>query len=126
MKAIFALFGAGIGALIVNSYMLDTVDQNIWLSFWDAMRNGGLSKYGIEQVLHSAIFAKSIVGMIVGAMIGISFEITLDLLYTTKKSVSANPTKKLLGKVFCTKCGKENKSDAKFCTSCGSGIEVSE
>lgn len=52
----------------------------------------------------------------------IALPIAIEKLFTHEDSEAVDVNAE---KVFCTKCGKENKSDAKFCTSCGSSIATS-
>jgi ABC-type multidrug transport system fused ATPase/permease subunit len=50
--------------------------------------------------------------------------IAIEKYFVHEKSEAVNSNGLTTEKVFCTKCGKENNSDAKFCTSCGSGIDT--
>jgi hypothetical protein len=83
MKVIFAVVGALIGLLLVRSFMLDTFEEIGWRMFWDALFKGNISTKAIGRVVESATFAKSVIGMAVGGVIGLLAAI---LLSTTRSS----------------------------------------
>ena len=71
MKIIyFVLIGAVVGLLVVRGFFLDPVEEAGWRIFWDALFRGHIGMRGIREAMGSATFAKSMVGVGVGAVAG--------------------------------------------------------
>ncbi len=71
MKRIyFVLIGAVIGLLIVRGFFLDPVEEMGWRLFWDALFGGHIGMRGAREVVGSATFTKSMLGIGVGAVVG--------------------------------------------------------
>lgn len=71
MKLIFIVVGAVLGMLVVRGFMLDPIEEIGWRLFWEALFKGHISMDGMRKVLGSATFAKSGIGMAVGAIVGL-------------------------------------------------------
>ena len=71
MKRVFyILAGAVFGLLIVRGFFLDPVEEVGWRIFWEALFRGHISMRGMKEVVGSATFAKSMLGITVGAVVG--------------------------------------------------------
>lgn len=66
----FVLIGAVVGLLVVRGFFLDPAEEIGWRIFWDALFRGHVGMRGIREVMSSATFAKSMLGVTVGAVIG--------------------------------------------------------
>lgn len=73
MKRIYyILIGAAFGLLIVRGFFLDPVEEIGWRIFWEALFRGHISMRGMQEAVGSATFAKSILGVGAGALVGYS------------------------------------------------------
>jgi hypothetical protein len=71
MKRIYyILIGAVFGLLVVRGFFLDPVEEIGWRIFWDALFRGHISMRGMEEVIGSATFAKSMLGIGAGVVVG--------------------------------------------------------
>ena len=71
MKTVyFVLIGAVVGLLVVRGFFLDPVEEAGWRIFWDALFRGRIGMRGLREAMGSATFAKSMVGVGVGAVVG--------------------------------------------------------
>ncbi len=71
MKRIyFVLIGAAFGLLVVRGFFLDPAEEIGWRIFWDALFRGHIGMRGLKEAAGSATFAKSILGIGVGAVVG--------------------------------------------------------
>ncbi len=71
MKVIyFVLIGAVLGLLVVRGFFLDPAEEIGWRIFWDALFRGHIGMRGIREAMNSATFAKSMLGVGVGAFAG--------------------------------------------------------
>ncbi len=66
----FVLLGAAFGLLVVRGFFLDPTEEIGWRIFWDALFRGHIGMRGIREVVGSATFAKSMLGVGVGAVVG--------------------------------------------------------
>ncbi len=64
------MIGALLGLLVVRGFFLDPVEEMGWRIFWDALFRGHIGVRGIKEVLQSATFAKSMLGIMSGALAG--------------------------------------------------------
>lgn len=64
------MIGAAFGLLVVRGFFLDPAEEIGWRVFWDALFRGHIGIRGIREVVGSATFAKSMLGIGVGAVAG--------------------------------------------------------
>jgi hypothetical protein len=69
-KIYFVLIGAVFGLLVVRGFFLDPAEEIGWRIFWDALFRGHIGMRGIREAAGSATFAKSMLGVGVGAVAG--------------------------------------------------------
>ncbi len=69
-RVYFILIGGLIGLLIVRGFFLDPAEEIGWRIFWDALLRGHIGMRGIREVAGSATFAKSMLGIGIGAVAG--------------------------------------------------------
>ena len=72
LRVVFTLAGAIIGLMIVRSFMFDQIEELGWRMFWDAFLHGRLGERDMGMVFQSATFMKSLVGLILGGVLGLS------------------------------------------------------
>jgi hypothetical protein len=69
-KIYFVLIGAVFGLLVVRGFFLDPAEEIGWRIFWDALFRGHIGMRGLREAAGSATFAKSMLGIGVGAAAG--------------------------------------------------------
>jgi len=84
MKILFIIVGAIVGLLIVKGFMFDGIEEIAWHFFWNDVFNGNLGIKGMDQVLQSATFMKSMVGIFSGGILGL----LIGVKYTPSKQKS--------------------------------------
>ncbi|HQS59832.1 MAG: hypothetical protein B7Y56_14890 [Gallionellales bacterium 35-53-114] len=82
MKLIVIIAGAVVGLLLVRSFMLDPIEVIGWRMFWDSLFDGNISSNGLGRVFRSDTFLKSVLGMVVGAVIAVFVAAKLGLAKT--------------------------------------------
>lgn len=70
MQQLYIIVGAIVGLLIVRGFLLDPLEEIGWRMFWNALFNGKLSAKGMDNVLGSATFIKSVMGIALGGIAG--------------------------------------------------------
>jgi hypothetical protein len=70
MKPIFVIGGAVVGLLVVRGFMFDTVEEIAWRLFWHEFFKGDVSALGMGEIVKSATFAKSVIGLVIGGVLG--------------------------------------------------------
>ena len=70
MKERFIIVGALIGLLFIRGFMFDWIDDLKWNNFWSAFFEFNISLKDMGGAFKSAWFAKSVVGMAFGGLIG--------------------------------------------------------
>jgi len=84
MKILFVIVGAIAGLLIMRGFMFDGIEEMAWRFFWNDVFNGNLGTKGMDQVLQSATFMKSMVGVLGGGILGL----LVGVKYTASKQQS--------------------------------------
>ena len=69
-RVLYILIGATIGLLIVRGFFLGPAEEIGWRLFWEALFKGYIGMQGFREVIGSATFAKSMLGVGVGAVAG--------------------------------------------------------
>ena len=77
MRAMRIIIGGVIGVLIVRGWHLNFVQEIGWRMFWNGVESGD-HWCATDTVLHSATFAKCVVGFVIGGLI---FELLWPLLW---------------------------------------------
>lgn len=69
-KISYILIGALFGLLLVRGFFLDPAEEIGWRIFWDALFRGHIGMRGVRHAAESATFAKSMLGVGIGAVAG--------------------------------------------------------
>jgi predicted DNA repair protein MutK len=70
VTSVFIVVGALAGLLVVRSFMLEPIEEMGWRMFWRTFSEGNIGRVNMEMVFHSSTFGKSVVGVIVGGVVG--------------------------------------------------------
>ena len=82
MRIIFLILGVAIGIIIVRAFILVGFEQVYFDAIIDSIQQGKYwSDKGIEMLVNSDTFAKSMVGAVIGGLIGL---IALPKLFNKK------------------------------------------
>ena len=76
-RVLYILIGAAFGLLIVRGFFLGPAEEIGWRLFWEAVFKGYIGMQGFREVIGSAIFAKSMLGVGVGAVAGYMASISI-------------------------------------------------
>jgi hypothetical protein len=70
IRVYLVVIGAVVGLLVVRGFFLGPIEEIGWRIFWEALFGGHVGMRGIKEVIDSATFAKSMLGIGVGAAVG--------------------------------------------------------